>query len=260
MTVAELYRLFDEKYPVSLREEWDNDGLMLSPDTEKTVKRVLVALDVSEAVAKHAVENRFDLIVSHHPLIFTPLSSLTPDDPIAKRAMRLLSGGVSVFSFHTRLDAAKGGVNDTLAAISGLTEVTAFGGENLLGRVGVLPKETTLSAFANGIGKSLSTNYLFYAGNRPVRRVAVVGGSGKSMIGDALKTGADTFLSGRFSYEAMIEAEATGMNLVEAGHFATENPVTEVLRHDLLSFDPTLTVETLSSYNLSCGRFDKNIG
>ena len=260
MTVAEIYRALDEKYPVSLREEWDNDGLMLSPDTEKTVTRVLIALDVSEAVAKHAIENGFDLIVSHHPLIFTPLASVTPNDPIAKRAISLLSHGISVFSFHTRLDAAKGGVNDTLAAICGLTEVTAFGGENLLGRVGTLPKETTLSAFANGIGKSLSTNYLFYAGNRPVRRVAVVGGSGKSMIGDALKTGADTFLSGRFSYEAMIEAEATGMNLVEAGHFATENPVTEVLRHDLLSFDPTLTVETLSSYNLSCGQLDKNIG
>ena len=260
MTVAEIYRLFDEKYPLSLREEWDNDGLMLSPDTEKTVTRVLIALDVSEAVAKHAVENGFDLIVSHHPLIFTPLASVTPNDTIAKRAISLLSNGISVFSFHTRLDAVKGGVNDTLASICGLTEVKAFGGDNLLGRVGVLPNEATLDAFASEIGKALSTNYLFYAGNRPVRRVAVVGGSGKSMIGDALKTGADTFLSGRFSYEAMIEAEAMGMNLVEAGHFATENPVLEVLRRDLLAFDPTLTVETVSSYNISCGQFCKNIG
>ena len=260
MTVAEIYRALDETYPVSLREEWDNDGLMLSPDTEKTTSRVLVALDVSEAVAEYAIEKGFDLIVSHHPLIFTPLSSLTPDTPVARRAMRLLAAGISVFSFHTRLDAAEGGVNDTLAAICGLTEVTRFGGDNLLGRVGVLPNEATLDAFASEIGKKLSTNYLFYAGNRPVRRVAVVGGSGKSMIDDALKTGADTFLSGRFSYEAMLEAEAMGLNLIEAGHFATENPVTEVLRRTLLSLDRTLCVETVSSYNISCGQFCKNIG
>ena len=260
MTVAEIYRALDEKYPLSLREEWDNDGLMLSPDTEKTVTRVLIALDVSEAVAKHAIENGFDLIVSHHPLIFTPLASVTPNDPIAKRAMSLLSHGISVFTFHTRLDAAEGGVNDTLAAICGLTEVTRFGGDNLLGRVGVLKEETTIDAFANKIGKKLSTNYLFYAGKRPVRRVAVVGGSGKSMIDDALKTGADTFLSGRFSYEAMLEAEAMGLNLIEAGHFATEDPVTEVLQNTLLALDPTLYVERISSYNISCGQLDKNIG
>ena len=260
MTVAEIYRALDEKFPVSLREEWDNDGLMLSPDTEKAVRRVLVALDASEAVAEYAIENGFDLIVSHHPLIFTPLTSVTPNDPIAKRAISLLSQGISVFSFHTRLDAAEGGVNDTLAAICGLCEVTRFGGDNLLGRVGVLKEETTIDAFANKIGKKLSTNYLFYAGNRPVRRIAVVGGSGKSMIGDALKTGADTFLSGRFSYEAMLDAEAMGLNLIEAGHFATEDPVTEVLQNTLLALDPTLYVERISSYNISCGRFDKNLG
>ena len=259
MTVAELYRAFDEKYPPSLREEWDNDGLMLSPDTEKPVKRVLVALDASERVAEHAIKNGFDLIISHHPLIFTPFSALTPDDPIAKRAIKLLAAGVSVFSFHTRLDAAVGGVNDTLCSILGLTEVTSFGGDNLLGRVGWLSEETALCDFANAVGEQLSTNYLFYAGNRPVRRVAVVGGSGKSMIGDAVKAGADTFLSGRFSYEAMLEAEATGINLVEAGHFATENPVTEVLCRELLRLDATLYVETLSSYNISCGNFQENM-
>lgn len=247
MTVRELYAVLDEKYPACLREEWDNDGLMLSPDETKTVRRVLVALDATEAVADYAIQNGFDLIVTHHPLIFHPLSALNGDSAVSQKCIRLLAHGVSVFSFHTRLDAVAGGVNDRLAELLSLSDVTPFG---VMGRVGSLPTEMTLSEFADLVGERLSADAVRYAGNRPVHRVALLGGDGKDFILAAIEAGADTYLSGRLSYNTMIEAEERGINLVEGGHFATEHPVTEVLRRDILEADESVTVEVISSYNI----------
>ena len=247
MTVRELYTVLDKKYPVLLREEWDNDGLMLSPDEEKPVRRVLVALDATEKVADYAIQNGFDLIVTHHPLIFHPLSALNGDEAVSRKCIKLLQGGVSVFSFHTRLDAVAGGVNDCLAESLSLSDVTEFGG---MGRVGELPYEMSLDDFAGIVSEKLSADVVRYAGNRPVRRVAVLGGDGKDLILAAKASGADTYLSGRLSYNTMADAEENGLNLVEGGHFATENPVTEVLRHDILAYDASIYVEVFSSYNL----------
>ena len=127
MKTSELYAFFDGKIPSSLSCEWDNDGLMVCPDPEKVVKKVLVALDVTDKVAQIALDEGYDLILSHHPLIFSPLSHLEPGDPIAKKVIALLCGGVSVMSFHTRLDAVEGGVNDLLAEKLGLCDVRPFG-------------------------------------------------------------------------------------------------------------------------------------
>ena len=247
MTVKELYEKFDKRIPPSLSEEWDNDGLMCSPDTSAEVKKALLTLDVTEEIVDFAIERSYDLIISHHPLIFRPVSHISEDNHVARKLIKLINNGISVFSFHTRLDKVTGGVNDTLASRIGLSELEKFG-EGELGRVGNLPREMELDEFLDIVKTSLSCDSVRFAnGYNVVRRVALVGGDGKDFVSDAIKTGADTYLSGRISYNLMEEAAELGINLIEAGHYHTEAPVLDFLAELLSTYDMSLTVDFADS-------------
>ena len=247
MTVKELYEKLDKRIPESLSEPWDNDGLMCSPDTSQEVKKALLTLDVTEEIVDYAIERSYDLIISHHPLIFRPVSHISEDNHVARKLIKLINNGISVFSFHTRLDKAEGGVNDTLASRIGLSELQKFG-EGELGRVGVLPREMELDEFLDGVKTALSCDSLKFAnGYNVVRKVALVGGDGKDFVLDAIKTGADTYISGRISYNLMEEAAELGINLIEAGHYHTEAPVLDFLAELIAGFDMSLTVDFADS-------------
>ena len=248
MTVRELYEMLSERIPESLCEEWDNDGLMCSADDGKEVVRVLITLDVTEEIVDYAVKNGFDTIISHHPLIFKPLHSVTPDNHIARKVMRLLTEGVSVMSFHTRLDKVKGGVNDCLARLLGLTDVVPFG-DDCLGRIGRLDLDMMgFDEFSARVKSVLGAERIIIADSyNPVYTVAVVGGDGKSYLKEAIEAGADTFVSGRISYNIMEEASEMGINLIEAGHYATEFPVTAFLSHLVKKYDPKIYCEIVPS-------------
>ena len=120
MTVKELYEKFIAILPEDEMEDWDNDGLMCSPDGERQVRRALISLDVTEEIVDYAIEWNFDLIISHHPLIFRPIKKVTDDNHVSRKVVKLIANGISVFSFHSRLDKASGGVNDRLANILGI--------------------------------------------------------------------------------------------------------------------------------------------
>ena len=115
MTRTELYRALDARIPASHSESWDNDGAMLLPNPEKEVKSILCTLDVTDAVIDYARENGVDMVLSHHPLIFSGVKALNGEDPVSRRILSLLAADIAVFSFHTRLDAMEGGINDALA-------------------------------------------------------------------------------------------------------------------------------------------------
>lgn len=242
MTVKELYTAFTGKIPVSLSEIWDNDGLSVCADPTREVRRVLIALDLSDAVARYATKTHADVIVTHHPLIFSPLSALTTDDPIARRALYLVRKGISAMSFHTRFDRFSGGVNDTLAEKLRLSDVCVLGeGEASIGRIGTLPSEMTLSGFADYVKIALGVPFVTACdAHRSVRRVALVGGEGKDFIGAAIAAGADTYLSGRLGYHVMQDAP---INLVEAGHYYTERAATEALLRVVSEIAPDLECE-----------------
>ncbi len=223
MTVKELFDFLEERYPASLSEEWDRDGLMCCPDPDAEISRVLAALDVTEGAIARAKEIGANVILSHHPLIFEPLEAVRADHPVGRKLLSLISAGISVISLHTRADAAPGGVNALLATALDLYEVIPFG--NGLGRCGLLDTEEPepIADFARRVAAALSSPAVIYGdAGMPVRRVAVVGGSGKSMIAAAKEAGADTMVSGRLSYETVNEAGSLGINLLEAGHFYTE--------------------------------------
>ncbi len=225
MTVFELYMALEKAFPKIYACAWDNDGLMCAADLHAEVQKVLCTLDVSQEALEYAAANGFDAVLSHHPMIFRPLGALTPENHVAQKTIFALQKGISVFSYHTRLDTMPGGMNDLLASMLGLVEVCAFGDEESeTGRVGMLPAEMTLADFCALVKKTLQCDVLSVSAcKNTVRRVAVLGGSGKDFIRGAINAGADVLLSGELQYNSMAEAAEMGITLIEAGHFFTEN-------------------------------------
>ena len=163
--------------------------------------------------------------------------------------IRLLLAGVSVMSFHTRLDAVEGGVNDVLASRLGLSDVTAFGqnGETI-GRIGTVEPPVSLEDFARRVKEATGAEYVqFSDAGLSVHRVALLGGGGADDAEAARAAGADTYLTGELKHHQLTEAPERGMNLIMGGHFYTENPVCERLVQMLLEIDPALTVDVCNS-------------
>lgn len=249
MTVRELYQFLNERIPTSLSCEWDNDGLMCCPDGDRQVGRVLVALDITEEIVRAALEGIYDVVLSHHPLIFQPLRALNENDPVAKKVICLLLGGVTAMSFHTRLDAVEGGVNDTLAAALGLSDVIPFGeGGETIGRIGTLPEPEEIRDFAQRV-KSATHAPTVQVSDAGVKahRVAVLGGGGSSDVEAARAAGADTYVTGELKHNQLTDAPDRGMNLIAAGHFYTEDLICRRLAELVAEADASVTVDILNS-------------
>lgn len=254
MTVTEFYQQLSERIPASLSCEWDNDGLMVCPDGSRAVRRVLCTLDVTDEAVAYAEENGFDLILSHHPLIFKPLSSLTEEAPVPRKVIRLLQAGISVISLHTRADAVLGGVNDRLARMLGLSEIALFGDTlEMIGRIGELERPMPLSDFATWAKAVLGAPAVLVAdANRPVRRVAVCGGDGRSFVDAAIRAGADTYVSGRIGYHEMTDAPERALNMIEAGHYFTETHITARFAELVAEITPEAGAEEFASNIIMC--------
>ncbi len=247
MTVKEIYEKLCQRIPEELREDWDNDGLMCSSDDSLDVKRALITLDVTEDIVDYAIANGIELIVSHHPLIFRPLKSVTEDGHISRKVIKLIKNDISVISLHTRADKVEGGVNDTLCDILGIKNAIPFG-DGFLGRIGTLDEELTMEDFSYLLKGLLDCDGVKVSDACiPVQKVAVVGGDGKSYVEAALRAGADTFVSGRIGYNTMAEAGEMGINLIEAGHYFTEQPVTQFFQTLLHRLDSDMYVEIIDS-------------
>ena len=249
MTFYELYKKLSKFYPDSLRCDWDNDGIMCVSDMLKPVNKVLIALDVTSKTVKYAKENGFDTIVSHHPLVFKSQKSLTPSNFTQNKLIELIKSDIGVISFHTRLDAAQNGVNDILCEILNLKNVFTDA-EDSIGRIGYLDNKMDLCEFARFVKNQLKSPFVLYSGNLYVNKVYVVGGDGKDLIENAIMQGCDTIITGRGSYNTSIDACDMGINIVEAGHFYTENPVCYELKAKILSIMPNATVEVFNSNNI----------
>ena len=234
MKFSQLYNELTSLYPTSLRCEWDNDGMMCANNIEQEVKRVLISLDVTLDVVNYAIENKFDTIISHHPLVFRAQKALTPLSYTQNKLIALIKNNVNVMSFHNRLDDAQGGVNDTLCQLLGWINVEKDPSDPI-GRVAYLEPSCDLKHFAAHVKQALSTPVVLYNGEKRVSKVYAVGGDGKDLIENAISLGCDTVLTGRASYNTAVDACDMGINIVEAGHFYTENPVCNTLKNAVLS-------------------------
>lgn len=225
MRIIDFYNKIKELYPDSLRCDWDNDGLMCSGDATREIGKVLVTLDATLPSLRYAKERGYDLVLTHHPLIFKPISSLVGDEAVSKRVIYCIENGISVISLHTRLDAGKGGVNDVLAELLELTDVSVFGDEEApeLGRIGYTDVSDA-DRFADFVKEKLGGNITKYV-CRPVNKVAVVGGAAIEYGDVARRLGCDTFVTGEGGYNRALDAFEGGINIILAGHYFSEAPV-----------------------------------
>ncbi len=249
MNVNELYAYLEQRIPRSLSCPWDNDGLMCCPNGEREVRRVLFCLDVTPQAIEHAIDGGFDLIVSHHPLVFSGLKSISGERGRAARIIRLIKSDISVMSFHTRFDAVEGGVNDVLAELFELSDVETVEHDGIsMMRVGTLPCEMALSDFADLVHQRLGCEHLnFSYSSGRVHRLALLGGGGGDYIACAHAAGADTYLSGELGYHKLTDCADDALNLVEAGHYFTERPALRRLRELVLSADSTIECEIIDT-------------
>lgn len=251
MTFKELYNKLSLCYPKGLSCDWDNDGIMCASDLESSVKKVLIALDVTMDTVDYAINNGFDTIISHHPLVFRSQKSLSPLNYTQEKLIKLVKNDVRVMSFHTRLDAAENGVNDALADILGFDKILVDESNNM-GRICELAQEISLDDFAKKVKNVLGSPFVLYNGNKLVKKVYLIGGDGKDLIENAINMNADTILTGRASYNTTIDAKDLGINIVEAGHFYTENPVCKSLEKEILKICSTIKTEIFNSNAIKC--------
>ncbi len=247
-TVDEILQRLRELAPESMKEPWDNVGLLVG-NRSQPVETVLVALDPFLHVAREAQEKGAQLLVCHHPIFFE-CKSVTTDDEIGSTIRLLTRTGISEISMHTNLDAAPGGVNDALAARLGLegtvvlhpSGTTPVGEPYGIGRVGTIAP-CPLPVFVAHVRKKLGCAQLrFSDGGRPVHRVAVGGGACASFLEEVVALGCDTFVTSDVKYNAFHDAAAQGISLIDAGHFFTENPVCDVLTAWLQTSFPELRI------------------
>lgn len=242
ITAGEIERALYDWAPRESAMDWDNVGLLVGDPTQP-VTRVLVALDVTQQVAEEAAEVGAELIVAHHPVMncaWHPVQSLRADDAQGKLLRFLVQRGIGACCMHTNLDAAAGGVNDCLARALGLSALSPLNDEKI-GRVGTLSCEIPLEEFLHTVVKSLSCGGLRYRdGGRRVHRVAVGGGACRDYIPQAIALGCDTFVTSDLRYNDFLDTH--GLNLIDAGHYPTENVVCPALRDYLSESFPQLSV------------------
>lgn len=251
MTVNELSKYMNEKIPKELSCSWDNDGLMCCPNPDRVVKKALFTMDVTPEAIDYAIEGGYDVIISHHPLIFRGVKTLSGDFGIPARLIKLIKNDIAVMSYHTRFDAVNGGVNDALADIFELTDVEKIECEGIeLMRVGYLPEELDIEHFVAVVSAKLGCEHLNYATNSgKVHKLALVGGGGGSYIREATASGADTYLSGEIGYHNLTDCKDYRINLVEAGHYFTER----IALYNLSRF------VTEADSSIECDFFESNV-
>lgn len=245
MRLKEIVAALERLAPLRLQDEWDNSGLQVGfPESE--ISGILVCLDITEAVVDEAVAKGANLIVSHHPLLFKPLRQVSDATYQQRCVVRALSAGISIYSAHTSLDNAPGGVNHRIAQLLGLQDLrwlVPLAGEDAgSGLVGVLPQPETDQAFFARVKRLFGVQCLRHSATdgRQIRRVALCGGAGAFLLRDAIAAGADCFLSGEFHYHDYFENG--GVLLCELGHYQSEQYTRDLLQEYLAANCPGVRV------------------
>ena len=260
-TVHDILTFLETLAPRSMKMDWDNVGLLCG-SRKQEVSKILVALDPFEGVCEEAAAWGADLIVTHHPIIFKALKSITDDTSIGRSIQLLCRKNISAINAHTNLDCAPGGVNDRLATALGLSQIEVIdpmgvdesGREWGLLRKGVVA-EQPLTDFLPTVKNALGCEGLRYTdGGKPVCKVAVGGGACATELMDAYHAGCDTFVTSDVKYNQFWDAKDLGMNLIDAGHFYTENPITACLAEKIAAQFPEVEVK-ISETHRDCMKF-----
>ena len=248
MKAYELIEWLNEHHPQKFAEDWDNVGL-LTGDDESEVKHVFLALDLTEAVLDEAIQAGADMIVTHHPMIFSGIKKINNHSFTGRKIITLIQKGIVYYAMHTNYDVL--GMADLSAEYTKMHDAEVLsvteernGETQGFGRVGELPQEMTLREYAKLVKESLKLNDVKVYGDLDgkVKRAAVCTGSGKSMIQDAIKAGADVYVTGDIDHHTGIDTVAQGLCIIDAGHYGTEYIFMEDMKERLAKAFPELTV------------------
>lgn len=235
VTVQEILQELKAFAPPELACSWDNVGLLV--DAGRPVEKVLTALDITADVVREAAAAGCQLIVSHHPVIFDPMKHISAEDVPAM----LLQNGISGICMHTNLDAAPGGVNDTLADLLGMSRENRRNFAENCGRIGTV-ETTTVADIAKFCAETLHSGVKFVESGKPVSCLAEVSGGGGSYLQEAIDEGADCLVTGEAAHHIALLAKQKGVGLVVAGHWGTEQGIADVLAARLHTAFPQLEV------------------
>lgn len=216
--------------PYNTQCSWDNSGILVG-DYDKEAKKIGICLDLTEETLLEAKKEKVDLVITHHPLIFAPQKNFLAGD----KAYELAKSDISLISAHTPFDCASGGVNDVLCEILGIRDTVGLESsesEIPMARIGTVD-EIYSSDFALLVAKKLNTVCRVVDCKNIVKKVAVCGGAGFDFIFDALREGADAYVTGEIKHHEMLFAKEKGITVIDAGHFQTENPSMTVLKNKL---------------------------
>lgn len=224
MKIKDITDLMEKWAPLYTQEEWDNSGLQVG-NLGDEVTGVLISLDLTESVLDYAIKEGCNLIINHHPLIFSKLKSVRADNFKEALIIKAIKNNINIYAAHTNLDVAEGGVNDCLNKKLGLNldkvleeNIEGYG----LGKYGEI-QEIKLKNLAEKISERLGEKIIFYGDNdKLVRRVAIVGGSGSSTIDTVIDKGCQVLITGDIKHHDYMDALERNLAIIDAGHYSTE--------------------------------------
>lgn len=226
MTVQNIFDFLNKKFPIDNACDFDNVGLLVGdPDTE--VQKAVIALDCTPSAVNTAITNGCKLIITHHPIIFNPLKQVLAGSAVYE----VIKSGISVISMHTNLDVGIGGVNDCLSSTLTLNNVTKVAAEDgYLLNVGELSSPLYPDDLAVYIKEKLGGAVKYVGSEKQIKRVLLCSGSGGSYITEVKKHNCDALITADVKHNQFLDAERLGVSLFDAGHFNTEDVVTEPLK------------------------------
>ena len=236
MKIKEVLSALERFAPLPLQESWDNAGLQVGL-TETEVSGALLCLDVNEKMVDEAIQKGCNLIVSHHPLLFRGLKTISDLTDVQRTVMKAIVNGICVVSMHTNMDNAKGGVNFKIAEKLGLCDVQFFASKSVdgieagSGVIGTLASPMASDDFVIAVKKAFDVecamcNELL---RHPIQKVAICGGAGDFLLDEALKAGADAFITGEMHYHQYFGYEQR-IQICVIGHYQSEQFTSEVFR------------------------------
>ena len=234
VTVEHISEFLESFAPLEIAEDWDNVGLLLG-EPEAEVRRGMTCLTLTPDVAAEAVERQVELIVSHHPILFRPVQSITSATQEGQLLLNLIRNGVAVYSPHTAFDSARLGINQQLAESFELHDIVPLRldeqAELGSGRAGQLQESVTLRVFLDRVRRALDVPHMQFVGDLEARvsKVAVACGSAGGFLTDARRAGCDVFVTGEARFHTLLEARMCGTSMILPGHYATERPAVERL-------------------------------
>lgn len=225
MKCSEICTLLEKEYGKEYACDWDNVGL-LAGRREKEVQRILLALDATDEVVKQAADQKADMLITHHPMIFSPMKRVTDEDMNGRRLISLIRNDICYYAMHTNYDTR--GMADLSARLLGLRECTVLeevrDGEGI-GRVGVLPRRMTLQECAELVkcAYDIPSVRIFGDPETEVYSAAICPGAGKSTMKEALRFRCDVYITGDIDHHTGLDAVDQGLCIVDAGHYGVEH-------------------------------------